>query len=99
MNIRKQIIKAMNTNDYYHYTTFCNDVGICRFNFSKWINNKKSLSTNTLFKMLNHLKILRPKHNLTLGKNTNIEDLIYLYENQDKLQKVFEALDELENRY
>ena len=48
MNIRKQIITAMNAKDYYHYTTFCSDVGICRFNFSKWINNRQSLSTNTL---------------------------------------------------
>ncbi len=99
MNLRKQIIKAMNAKDYYHYTTFCSDVGISRFNFSKWINHRQSLSVGTLFKILNHLKILRPEHNLPQVKKLDVDDLVYLYENREELTKVFDALEELETRY
>jgi len=98
MDLQKQMIKAMNAKDYYHYNTFCKDVGICRFNFSKWINRKQSLSADTLFKMLNRLEILCTKHNPPLGKNVNVEDIIYLYENQDKLQELFTALDILKTK-
>jgi len=99
IDIRKQVIKAMNTKDYYLYKDFCLDVGICRFNFSKWMNRKQTISTNTFFKILNRLEILCPEHNLALGKKTNLDDLLYLYENQDKLKEVFKALDNLKDRY
>lgn len=99
MDLRKQVIKAMNAKDYYHYNVFCSDVGIDRFNFSKWMNRRQSLSTGTLFKILNHLKILCPEHNLTRVNYLNVDDLVYLYENREELEKIFDALEELELRY
>jgi hypothetical protein len=42
---------------------------------------------------------LCPEHNLTRVNYLNVDDLVYLYENREELEKIFDALEELELRY
>lgn len=94
MYLKAHILSAIGFN---HYHTFCKNVGISRFNFSKWINNHQKLSVVTLFKILNYLEVLSPEHNFLSIQKLTTDDLLDLYKNRDKLENIFKALEKLEN--
>jgi len=93
MYLKAHILSAIG---FESYSTFCKNVGISRFNFSKWVNNHQKLSVKTLFKILNQLEVLSPEHNFLSIEKITTDDLLDLYENRDKLENIFKALEKLE---
>ncbi len=93
MYLKSHILSAIG---YEHYSSFCKNAGISRFNFSKWVNNHQKLSVATLFKILNYLEVLSPEHNFSSIQKLTTNDLLDLYENREKLENIFKALEKLE---
>lgn len=94
--LKSKILQAIG---YQSYSEFCAKVGISKFNFSKWVNKHQNLSVATLYKILNYLEVLSPEHNFSSIEKLTTNQLLDIYENRDKLEEIFKALEKLDNDY
>ena len=92
-DVIKMIHNSMDNSNIFLYTELCKKCEISRHNFSAFINKRQSLSLGTFLKILIALEVLPPGHNFSRVFRMNLQDFLYFYNNQEKLQNIFNVLD------